>query len=248
MKNILKIDNLSKNFGEIPAVSNVNLEVEEGSIHSVIGPNGAGKSTFFNLISGVLPPSGGRVYYKNNDITGFESYKLPHMGIAKCFQITNVFPKLTVRENVWASIFSCEKKGKFDFFKPLNNFNNVSIEAEKIIKEVGLGHKIDEKAEELSHGQQRMLEMAITLGAKPDLLLLDEPTQGLAPEATLEMTELIQKLSKNYTILLIEHKMHIVMEISKTITVLNFGQVIDEGTPEHVKKSQVVQDAYLGRG
>ena len=90
MKNILKIDNLSKNFGEIPAVSNVNLEVEEGSIHSVIGPNGAGKSTFFNLISGVLPPSGGRVYYKNNDITGFESYKLPHMGIAKCFQITNV--------------------------------------------------------------------------------------------------------------------------------------------------------------
>lgn len=248
MKNILKINNLSKNFGNVSAVNNVNLEVEVGSIHSVIGPNGAGKSTFFNMISGVLPPSSGKVYYKNNDITGFESYKLPHMGIAKCFQITNVFPKLSVRENVWSSVFSCAQKSKFDFFKPLSNFKYVSEETEKIISDVGLSHKINDKAEELSHGQQRMLEMAITLGAKPELLLLDEPTQGLAPEATLEMTKLIQKLSKKYTILLIEHKMHIVMEISKVITVLNFGEVIDEGTPSEVKESKKVQDAYLGRG
>ena len=248
MKNILEINNLSKNFGNVSAVNNVSLIVEEGSIHSVIGPNGAGKSTFFNMISGVLPPSSGKVYYKNNDITGFESYKLPHMGIAKCFQITNVFPKLTVRENVWSSVFSCAKKSKFDFFKPLSNFEYVAAETEKIISDVGLSHKINEKAEELSHGQQRMLEMAITLGAKPQLLLLDEPTQGLAPEATLEMTKLIQKLSKKYTILLIEHKMHIVMEISKVITVLNFGEVIDEGTPSEVKDSKKVQDAYLGRG
>ena len=248
MKNILKINNLSKNFGNVSAVNNVNLEVEVGSIHSVIGPNGAGKSTFFNMISGVLPPSSGKVYYKNNDITGFESYKLPHMGIAKCFQITNVFPKLSVRENVWSSVFSCAQKSKFDFFKPLSNFKYVSEETEKIISDVGLSHKINDKAEELSHGQQRMLEMAITLGAKPELLLLDEPTQGLAPEATLEMTKLIQKLSKKYTILLIEHKMHIVMEISKVITVLNFGEVIDEGTPSEVKESKKVQDAYLGKG
>ena len=247
MKNILEINNLSKNFGNVSAVNNVSLVVEEGSIHSVIGPNGAGKSTFFNMISGVLPPSSGKVYYKNNDITGFESYKLPHMGIAKCFQITNVFPKLTVRENVWSSVFSCAKKSKFDFFKPLSNFEYVAAETEKIISDVGLSHKINEKAEELSHGQQRMLEMAITLGAKPQLLLLDEPTQGLAPEATLEMTKLIQKLSRKYTILLIEHKMHIVMEISKVITVLNFGEVIDEGTPSEVKESKKVQDAYLGR-
>ena len=248
MKNILKINNLSKNFGNVSAVNSVNLEVEVGSIHSVIGPNGAGKSTFFNMISGVLPPSSGKVYYKNNDITGFESYKLPHMGIAKCFQITNVFPKLSVRENVWSSVFSCAQKSKFDFFKPLSNFKHVAEETEKIISDVGLSHKINDKAEELSHGQQRMLEMAITLGAKPELLLLDEPTQGLAPEATLEMTKLIQKLSKKYTILLIEHKMHIVMEISKVITVLNFGEVIDEGTPSEVKESKKVQDAYLGRG
>ena len=248
MKNILEINNLSKNFGNVSAVNNVSLVVEEGSIHSVIGPNGAGKSTFFNMISGVLPPSSGKVYYKNNDITGFESYKLPHMGIAKCFQITNVFPKLTVRENVWSSVFSCAKKSKFDFFKHLSKYEYFASETEKIISDVGLSHKINEKAEELSHGQQRMLEMAITLGAKPQLLLLDEPTQGLAPEATLEMTKLIQKLSKKYTILLIEHKMHIVMEISKVITVLNFGEVIDEGTPSEVKDSKKVQDAYLGRG
>ena len=247
MNKILKIENLTKNFGSISAVSNVNLEVEEGTIHSVIGPNGAGKSTFFNMISGVIPPSEGSVYYKDKDITGFESYKLPHMGIAKCFQITNVFPKLTVRENVWASIFSCSHKSKIDLFKSMNDFETIDKETKKIITDVGLSHKIDDKAEELSHGQQRMLEMAITLGAKPDLLLLDEPTQGLAPEATVEMTELIRKLSKKYTILLIEHKMHIVMEISKIITVLNFGEKIEEGTPNQIKNSKKVQDAYLGR-
>lgn len=247
MNKILKIENLTKNFGSISAVSNVNLEVEEGTIHSVIGPNGAGKSTFFNMISGVIPPSNGSVYYKDKDITGFESYKLPHMGIAKCFQITNVFPKLTVRENVWASIFSCSHKSKVDLFKSMNDFKTIDKDTENIISDVGLSHKIDDKAEELSHGQQRMLEMAITLGAKPDLLLLDEPTQGLAPEATVEMTELIRKLSKNYTILLIEHKMHIVMEISKIITVLNFGEKIEEGTPNQIINSKKVQDAYLGR-
>ena len=197
MNKILKIQNLTKNFGNVSAVSNVSIEVEEGTIHSIIGPNGAGKSTFFNMISGVIPPSEGSVYYKDKDITGFESYKLPHMGIAKCFQITNVFPKLTVRENVWASIFSCSHKSKIDLFKSMNDFETIDKETKKIITDVGLSHKIDDKAEELSHGQQRMLEMAITLGAKPDLLLLDEPTQGLAPEATVEMTELIRKLSKN---------------------------------------------------
>ena len=247
MNKILKIQNLTKNFGNVSAVSNVSIEVEEGTIHSIIGPNGAGKSTFFNMISGVIPPSEGNVYYKDKDITGFESYKLPHMGIAKCFQITNVFPKLTVRENVWASIFSCSHKSKIDLFKSMNDFETIDKETKKIITDVGLSHKIDDKAEELSHGQQRMLEMAITLGAKPDLLLLDEPTQGLAPEATVEMTELIRKLSKNYTILLIEHKMHIVMEISKIITVLNFGEKIEEGTPNQIKNSKKVQDAYLGR-
>ena len=247
MNKILKIQNLTKNFGNVSAVSNISLEVEEGTIHSIIGPNGAGKSTFFNMISGVIPPSEGNVYYKDKDITGFESYKLPHMGIAKCFQITNVFPKLTVKENVWASIFSCSHKSKIDLFKSMNDFETIDKETKKIVSDVGLSHKINDKAEELSHGQQRMLEMAITLGAKPDLLLLDEPTQGLAPEATVEMTELIRKLSKKYTILLIEHKMHIVMEISKIITVLNFGEKIEAGTPKQIKNSKKVQDAYLGR-
>jgi len=125
MNKILKIQNLTKNFGNVSAVSNVSIEVEEGTIHSIIGPNGAGKSTFFNMISGVIPPSEGNVYYKDKDITGFESYKLPHMGIAKCFQITNVFPKLTVRENVWASIFSCSHKSKIDLFKSMNDFETI---------------------------------------------------------------------------------------------------------------------------
>ena len=239
---------LSKFYpGGKQVIKDMSLSFLPGAKIGLLGGNGAGKSTFFNMISGVIPPSEGNVYYKNKDITGFESYKLPHMGIAKCFQITNVFPKLTVRENVWASIFSCSHKSKIDLFKSMNDFETIDKETIKIINDVGLSHKIDDKAEELSHGQQRMLEMAITLGAKPDLLLLDEPTQGLAPEATVEMTELIRKLSKKYTILLIEHKMHIVMEISKIITVLNFGEKIEEGSPKQIKNSKKVQDAYLGR-
>ena len=163
MNKILKIQNLTKNFGNISAVSNVNLEVEEGTIHSVIGPNGAGKSTFFNMISGVIPPSKGSVYYKDKDITGFESYKLPHMGIAKCFQITNVFPKLTVRDNVWASIFSCSHKSKIDLFKSMNDFKTIDKDTENIISDVGLSHKIEDKAEELSHGQQRMRNQLVPI-------------------------------------------------------------------------------------
>ena len=243
----LKFNNVSLKFGGITALKKASIKVDVGEVVGLIGDNGAGKSTFFNMISGVIPPSNGSVYYKDKDITGFESYKLPHMGIAKCFQITNVFPKLTVRENVWASIFSCSHKSKIDLFKSMNDFETIDKETKKIITDVGLSHKIDDKAEELSHGQQRMSAMAITLGAKPDLLLLDEPTQGLAPEATVEMTELIRKLSKKYTILLIEHKMHIVMEISKIITVLNFGVKIEEGSTKQIKHSKKVQDAYLGR-
>lgn len=247
MTTILTCRGVSKSFGGVPAVSGVNLDVEEGHIHSIIGPNGAGKSTFFNLISGQIPLSSGTVTFKGKDITGFPPHRLPHIGISRCFQLTNVFPKLTVYENVWAALFAHHQQHPLEFLGTLTGFPRVKAQAEEIIEDVGLGHKLDAKAETLSHGQSRMLEVAVTLAGLPTLMLLDEPTQGLAPEATHEMTGLIKRLAGKYTILLIEHKMHLVMEISDVISVLNLGQMIAEGKPDEIQNSQVVQDAYLGR-
>lgn len=247
MTPILTCKGVSKNFGGVPAVSDVDLEVQEGHIHSIIGPNGAGKSTFFNLISGELPLTSGSVHFKGRDITHFPPHKLPHLGISRCFQQTNVFPKLTVYENVWAAMFARENKGPLDFLRQAARFPGANQKTEAIIEEVGLGHKISDPAETLSHGQSRMLEVAVTLAGLPTLMLLDEPTQGLAPEATHEMTDLIKRLAGKYTILLIEHKMHIVMEISDVISVLNLGKIIAEGKPHEIQRNDLVQDAYLGR-
>lgn len=247
MTPILTCTGVSKNFGGVPAVSNVDLEVHGGHIHSLIGPNGAGKSTFFNLISGELPLTSGRVYFKGQDITNSQPHHLPHLGIARSFQQTNVFPKLTVYENVWAAMFARENTGPLDFLRKAVRFPGTKQKSEEIIEEVGLGHKISARAETLSHGQSRMLEVAITLAGLPTLMLLDEPTQGLAPEATQEMTQLIRRLAGRYTILLIEHKMHLVMEISDIISVLNLGKVIAEGKPQEIQENALVQDAYLGR-
>jgi branched-chain amino acid transport system ATP-binding protein len=244
---ILTCTGVSKNFVGVPAVSEVDLEVQEGHIHSIIGPNGAGKSTFFNLISGELPLTSGSVHFKGQEITHFPPHKLPHLGITCCFQRTNVFPKLTVYENVWAAMFARRNNGPLDFLRQAARFPGINQNTEDIIEEVGLGHKISARTETLSHGQSRMLEVAITLAGLPTLMLLDEPTQGLAPEATQEMTHLIKRLAGKYTILLIEHKMHLVMEISDVISVLNLGKIIAEGKPDEIQRNELVQDAYLGR-
>jgi branched-chain amino acid transport system ATP-binding protein len=244
---LLSCIGLSKTYGEDRVVRGVDLDVRQGHIHSVIGPNGAGKSTFFNLISCQVPKTSGNVFFGGEDITNFAPHDLPHIGMSRCFQRTNVFPKLTIYENVWAAVFARTNGGPRDFLKSPAGFRKVKEHTEEIVKQVGLSHKLKEKAETLSHGQSRMLEVAVTLAGFPQLILLDEPTQGLAPEATHEMTALIKRLAATYTILLIEHKMHIVMEISDVISVLNLGQKIAEGTPPEIQKNQMVQDAYLGR-
>ena len=246
MAGLLECHALSKNFDAVDAVVDANLEVAEGSVHSIIGPNGAGKTTFFNLISGEVPPTTGRVYFKGQDITGFSSHQIPHVGIARCFQRTNIFPKLTVYENVWAALFARLNASALELIKRVSDFGQIKDKAREIISEVGLEKKLTERAETLSHGQQRLLEVAITLGGTPTLMLLDEPTQGLAPEATQEMTQLIQGLAGRYTILLIEHKMHVVMEISHLISVMHFGHFIAEGGPDEIQQNEAVQEAYLG--
>ncbi len=246
MAGLLECHALSKNFDAVAAVVDVNLEVTEGSVHSIIGPNGAGKTTFFNLISGEVPPTAGRVYFKGRDITGLPSHRIPHVGIARCFQRTNIFPKLTVFENVWVAMFSRSNSGALDFIKRVSDFGEIGDKTREIISELGLEEKLTERAETLSHGQQRALEVAIALAGAPTLILLDEPTQGLAPEATQQMTQLIQRLAGRYTILLIEHKMHVVMAISHWISVMHFGQIIAEGGPDEIRQNEAVQKAYLG--
>ena len=246
MAGLLECHALSKNFDAVAAVVDVNLEVTEGSVHSIIGPNGAGKTTFFNLISGEVPPTAGRVYFKGQDITGLPSHRIPHLGIARCFQRTNIFPKLTVFENVWVAMFSLSNSGALDLIKRVSDFGEIGDKTREIISELGLEEKLTERAETLSHGQQRALEVAIALAGAPTLILLDEPTQGLAPEATQQMTQLIQRLAGRYTILLIEHKMHVVMAISHWISVMHFGQIIAEGGPDKIRQNEAVQKAYLG--
>ena len=246
MTGLLECRTLSKKFGAVDAVVDANLEVTEGSVHSIIGPNGAGKTTFFNLISGEVLPTTGHVYFEGQDITGLPSYQIPHVGIARCFQRTNIFPKLTVFENVWAALFARSKASALELIKQVSDFGEIKDKVWKIVSEVGLEKKLTDRAETLSHGQQRLLEVAITLGGTPTLMLLDEPTQGLAPEATQEMTHLIQGLAGRYTILLIEHKMHVVMAISHWISVMHFGHFIAEGGPDEIQQNEAVQEAYLG--
>jgi len=220
--------------------------VRAGTLHSVIGPNGSGKTTLFNLISGEIRPTGGHVYFDERDVTGVPPHRLPHLGLARCFQRTHVFPKLTVYDNVWAAAFARHTPGALGFLRRASEFPDVDAEARRILGEVGLAHRGSARAETLSHGQQRALEVGVTLASAPRLVLLDEPTQGLAPEATHEMTRLIQRLVGRYTILLIEHKMRIVMSISHRISVMAFGELIAEGTPDEVRAHAGVQRAYLG--
>ena len=243
---ILRTEGLTCDFGALRAVDGVSLRVVPGVVHAVIGPNAAGKSTLFNLIAGEIAPTAGRVLFGERDITGLAPHRVPHLGIARSFQRNNLFPKLTVWENVWLGAFARSPRRAPDYLRRVRAFGDVGERARRIVAEVGLEEKLEAKAETLSHGQQRMLEVAIGLAGEPTLLLMDEPTQGLAPEASRQMTELIQRLAGRYTILLIEHKMHVVMAISRRVTVMNFGQVIAEGDPEEIRRDPAVRKAYLG--
>jgi branched-chain amino acid transport system ATP-binding protein len=243
---LLSTDGLTCDFGALRAVNRVSLRVQAGTLHSVIGPNGSGKTTLFNLISGELRPTAGRVHFEGRDVTGLPSHRLPHLGLARCFQRTNVFPRLSVYENVWVAAFSRRTPGPLAFLRRASDFSRVDADVRRILGDVGLVHKLAARAETLSHGQQRALEVGVTLASSPRLVLLDEPTQGLAPEATQHMTQLVQRLVGRYTILLIEHKMRVVMSISDRISVMAFGELIAEGTPDEVRENRDVQRAYLG--
>jgi branched-chain amino acid transport system ATP-binding protein len=218
--------------------------VREGELRSIIGPNGAGKTTFFRLVSGEVTPTSGRIRFRGRDITGLPQYDVARLGIGKSYQITNVFPHLTVLENVRVAAQGHTRS--FNFWSRARDLHDVRARAEAILATVGLTGKAEHLAAHLSHGERRHLEIGIALAAEPTLLLLDEPTAGMSPEETDETMRLIRRLASGRTIVLVEHKMKLVMGISDVITVLHQGRVLAEGTPEEIRASALVQQTYLG--
>jgi branched-chain amino acid transport system ATP-binding protein len=244
MSVILETVKLKKSFGGLIAVDGVDFAVQEGDLQSIIGPNGAGKSTFFKLISGEHKPTEGKIVFDGKDITAMPQTAISHLGIAVAYQITNIFPMLTVLENVRVAAQS--RQTTFNFWSRALSLNEVLDRTLHILKEIGLAEFKDEIAGNLSHGDQKRLEIGIALATNPKLLLLDEPTAGLAPTETRETIELIKKIAQSLTIILVEHKMKVVMEVSDKITVLHYGKLLAQGSPDEIRQNEKVRKVYLG--
>ncbi len=244
---ILETHNLRREFGALVAVADVSIQVQAGSFHSIIGPNGAGKTTFFNLLSGNLAPTSGQVIFKGQDITHLPLHKTVHLGIGRSFQITNIFPNLTVLENVRLAAQALGRDN-FKFFRSARAFKKYQARAEEVLEQVGLAARAHTAANTLPHGDQRKLELGMILAPDPEVLLLDEPTAGMASEQVPELMALIDEVRSagNKTIILVEHNMNVVMNVSDAITVMYYGEVLAEGNPAEISANETVQQAYLG--
>ena len=243
---LLRTESLTKAFGALTAVNGVTLEVQAGTLHSVIGPNGAGKTTLFNLLTGQFPPTSGRIVFDGRDITGTPAHRIAHLGLARSFQRTNVFPALSILDNVWIAAFARGRSWRGLVWRRSDGYAEVTERARVALADVGLADKADQPAREISHGEQRQLELAIALAAAPRVLLLDEPAAGLSPDETQKMVALVRGLKGRYTIVLIEHKMDIIMGVSDRVSVMHFGSLIAEGTPAEIQRNPEVRRAYLG--
>lgn len=242
---MLRTEGLTKKFGGLMATNNVNLQVQHGELSSIIGPNGAGKTTLFNLLTGHLRPDSGRVIFDGKEITGFPPYKICRFGIGRSFQRTNIFPRLTVFDNIQAAALSAMGKC-LNIFSPAKTM--MTKETMSVMETVELLDKCYTLAGLLSHGDQKRLEIGIALALRPKLLLLDEPTAGMSSEETASIAKLIQKMvhKEGLTAVFVEHDMSVVFAISQQIRVLHLGAIIAEGTPEEIKGNSHVQQIYLG--
>jgi branched-chain amino acid transport system ATP-binding protein len=241
---MIKVRALNKAFGALRAVSDFTFEAPPNRITSIIGPNGAGKSTAFNLISGRLVPDTGTVELDGRDVTGQPPYALTHFGVARSFQITNLFFGLSTLENVRLACQSLERRSTY--LARLSRSSRPLVRAQAILEQFGLQDRADELVRNLSHGDQRRIEIAVCMGLDPKLLMLDEPTQGMSPGETAEFDALIKSLASRVTILLIEHDVDLVMSLSDHVIVMHQGEKLFEGGPEEVRASKRVREAYLG--
>lgn len=244
---ILEADRLKKTFGALIAVDDVSLQVRANTLHSIIGPNGAGKTTLFNLLSSTLEPTSGRVIYKGRDITHIPRHRTIHLGIGRSFQITNIFPNLTVLENIRLAS-QAMGRDNFRLLSHFRSFPRYEQRAWEVIELVGLRERAQMPARTLPHGDQRKLELGIILAPDPEVLLLDEPTAGMAAEQVPVLIALIRRIQEigDKTVMLVEHNMNVVMSISDTITVMHQGKVLAEGKPSEIAANPEVQGAYLG--
>ena len=244
---ILEADHLRKEFGGLVAVAGVSLRVRAGSLHSIIGPNGAGKTTLFNLLSGIIKPTSGHVSFDGQDITPLPPHRIAHLGIGRAFQITNVFPNLSVFENARLAAQALGNHN-LNLLAPASRYREYDASAHKALSRVGLADKANVLASFLPHGDKRKLELAILLAQEPRVLLLDEPTAGMASEQVPQLLALIADLRRDgdKTILLVEHNMDVVMNVSEAITVMHQGEVLAEGNPADIAANELVQKAYLG--
>ncbi|HSH77181.1 MAG TPA: ABC transporter ATP-binding protein [Herpetosiphonaceae bacterium] len=244
---ILRTEHLSRSFGGLQAVRDVTISLQPGAFHSIIGPNGAGKTTLFNMMSGALRPTAGRIFFKERDITGMPLHRVARLGIGRAYQITSLFPSLPVLENVRLAAQAIGDDS-FKLWQHSHNLRQYIERAEEVIALVGLSGREQVPARALAHGDKRKLELALLLAGDPALLLLDEPTAGMASGQVPELMGIINELrtSGGRTIILVEHRMDVVMAVSDRITVMHQGAVLAEGTPREIAADEQVQQAYLG--
>ena len=242
---ILEVEHVSQRFANFKALTDVSVSFEAGKLTAIIGPNGAGKSTFFNIVSGAFPPSEGRIRFQGRDITGLAPHDYARIGIAKSFQITNVFKQLSAHENV--RVAAQMRSTRFALLRPRSQLAELIDIADALLARVGLTSSRNKPAGDLAHGQQRALEVAMALAAQPTLLLMDEPTAGMSPEETGVMMDLITSLAAERTVILVEHKMKLVMNLCQRLIVLHHGELLAEGTPDDIRNNDEVRRVYLGK-
>jgi len=240
---VLRTEALTIRFGGLTALDGINFEVQRGEIRAIIGPNGAGKSTFFNCLTGVLRPSSGRILFNGEDITGLAPDRISQKGIARSYQITNILPNATTLENVRIAVQS--RRHSWSMLRHHSAYRDIMDKAEAVLESVGLRAKADDLAANLSHGEQRNLEIGIALATEPELLCLDEPTAGMSAAETHDTMELVRRIAKDHTILIVEHDMQVVMALAQRITVLHYGDLLAEGTPAEIQQNPQVLEVYL---
>jgi len=242
---ILELRDVYKDFDGLEVLFGISLGVPQGQRHAIIGPNGAGKSTIFNLITGKYAPSKGRIFFRGEDVTGTSPHILNRRGMARSFQITNIFRTMTVFQNVRNAVLS-KNKIRYNLFTRLDRMKDVSDQTERVLEQIGLMDRKDVEAGLLSYGQQRALEIGLTIATEPELILLDEPTAGMSSEETREAVKLIERVTRGKTLVIVEHDMEVVFSLADRITVIYYGEVLASGPPDEIRQNQKVKDAYLG--